>query len=334
VTPFATFDPAPLTRSTRPERYVIYDRTSQEGDGDRAGRGAHVTVRVLMPCNQDCVFCFVDRTSPGLSDGDILAAIDAAAQAGAERISLSGGEPTLHPRLADFLARAAALQIKERELQTNALTLADPAAVDRLVDAGLTQAVVSLHAVDPARYVAITGAGHPDQALLGVQHLLARGVAVELNVVHTRANLDHLEAVVDAVAARAPLAHVLFSVTYIVDGLPRSWGEVAVRYREAAPFLAAAMRRARDHGLAYRLTGRCGVPPCAWGADLSELFTFAPPTVDPEDDASGQVYFDACARCAARGHCYGVPQAYAARFGGDEFAPIDAATWAAARARS
>jgi molybdenum cofactor biosynthesis enzyme MoaA len=328
VVPYVRFDATALSRTTRQERYVVYDRTTQEGQG---ATGAHVTIRVVMPCNQACVFCFVDRTSPGLDDAAILAAIDAAAAAGAERVSLSGGEPTIHPRLADFVARAAANRIREREIQTNALTLADPAVADRLVAAGLTQAVVSLHAVDPVRYLAITAAGTPEQALQGVANLLARGVAVELNVVHTRDNLDHLEAVVETVAARVPDVQVLFSVTYIVDGLPRAWDDIALRYTESAPHLARAMRRARDLGLRYRLTGRCGLPPCAWGEDLPELFSFAPPTVDDEVGGEGQVYFDDCGRCAARGNCYGVPEAYAARFGGGELRPIGEADWAAAR---
>ncbi len=61
-----------------------------------------------------------------------------------------------------------------------------------LVASGLTQAVVSLHAVDPERYIAITGAGTPEEVIQGVRNLLNRGVRVELNVVQNHDNVDHL----------------------------------------------------------------------------------------------------------------------------------------------
>ena len=328
VKPFSRVPMALIARKSRPEKYVIYDHTREVGDHLR---GAQVTIRVIMPCNQDCTFCFVDRSRPGLGDDEIFAAIDKAAADGASRISFSGGEPTLHRRLAEFVARAKEHAIDEIELQSNALTLGDPALTDRLVEAGVNQAVVSLHAVDPVRYLAITGAGTPDEVIAGVRNLLDRGVRVELNVVHNHDNLDHLADVVDVVAARIPEAEVLFSVTYIVDGLPRDWAHVAVRYSDAVPHLVTAMRRARDAGLAHRLTGRCGTPPCTWRGHLDALFSFKLLEMASDEPEPGHAWVDACEGCSARSHCYGVNQAYLARFGGDEFQALDAETWAAAR---
>ncbi len=328
VSPFARVPMALVARKSRPERYVIYDRTREEGD---QLRGPQVTIRVIMPCNQDCTFCFVDRSRPGLDNEAIFAAIDQAAADGASRISLSGGEPTLHRRLAEFIARARGHGVREIELQTNALTLGNRELADRLVDAGLNQAVVSLHAVDPERYLAITGAGTPEEVIAGVRNLLDRQVRVELNVVHNHDNLDHLAAVVDVVAARIPEAEVLFSVTYIVDGLPRDWDHVAVRYSEAVPHLVLAMQRARDAGLANRLTGRCGTPPCTWRGHLDALHTFKLLEMASDEPEAGHAWVEACEGCSARRNCYGINQAYLARFGADEFQALDAETWEAAR---
>ena len=62
--------PAALEPETdRDEPYVVYDNTLEMGrEAPGEVRGPQVTLRVLMPCNQDCTFCFVDRTAPGLSD--------------------------------------------------------------------------------------------------------------------------------------------------------------------------------------------------------------------------------------------------------------------------
>ncbi|MCB9788779.1 MAG: radical SAM protein [Deltaproteobacteria bacterium] len=333
VRPFERAPRALVARRSRPEELVVYDRTFEAGT---ALSGPQVTIRVVMPCNQDCTFCFVDRTSPGLSDAAVFSAIDEAAGRGASRVSFSGGEPTLHRRLADFVAHATERGLGEREIQTNALLLGSDggALADRLAEAGLTQAVVSLHAVDPERYLRITGAGTPETALLGIRRLLDRGIRVELNVVHNRDNLDHLSAVMATVAARVPEARVLLSVTYIVDGLPRDWEQVAVRYTDAVPHLVSAMRTAARHGLTYRMAGRCGTPPCAWRDDLDALFSFALLDVASEEADRGHRYVEACDGCAAKAHCYGVNLAYLEHFGEAEFQAIAADPWHAAAARA
>ena len=323
VTPFQRAPRALIARKSRPEQLVIYDNTVEQGD---TLMGPQVTIRVVMPCNQDCSFCFVDRTSPSLSDAAIEAAIDAAAEAGASRISLSGGEPTLHRRLAQFVARAKDAGVTEVELQTNALLLGDDDRCEEIVSAGLNQAVVSLHAVDPTRYLKITGAGTPDEVIAGVRNLLDRGVRVELNVVQNADNMDHLSDIVSVVALRIPEVEVLFSVTFIVDGLPRAWGEVAVRYQDAVPHLAQAMRTAREGGVTYRLTGRCGTPPCSWRGRLEELERFGLLEIAEEPEPS-HAYVSACDGCAARGHCYGINTSYLRQFGEDEFHGLTAEEW-------
>jgi molybdenum cofactor biosynthesis enzyme MoaA len=323
VTPFRRAPRALIARKSRPEQQVIYDHTVEQGD---TLMGPQVTIRVVMPCNQDCSFCFVDRTSPSLSDAAIEAAIDAAAEAGASRISLSGGEPTLHRRLAQFVGRAKDAGVAEVELQTNALLLGDAGRCDEIVSAGLNQAVVSLHAVDPTRYLKITGAGTPTEVIAGVRNLLDRGVRVELNVVQNADNLDHLADIVAVVAAQIPEVEVLFSVTFIVDGLPRAWGEVAVRYVDAVPHLADAMQAAREGGVTYRLTGRCGTPPCSWRGRLEELERFGLLEIAEEPEAS-HTYVSTCQGCAARAHCYGINTSYLRQFGEDEFRALTLDEW-------
>lgn len=328
------FAPAPFRRrpaqlvgrQSRPENLVIYDQTAEAGAPGGA-RGPQVTVRVAMPCNQDCVFCFVDRTTPGLSQEALEEAVDAAARAGASRVSFSGGEPTLSPRLGALIDRARRRGVPERELQTNALLLEDAARCDALVRAGLTAAVVSLHAVEPGRYRAITRAGDPQQALRGAANLLARGVRLEVNVVHCAHNVDHLSEIVSTVAQRLPGARVVFSVTYIVDGLPRPWEEVAVRYAEAVPHLAAAVRLARRLGVDVGLAGRCGAPPCAWRGHLEVLRSLGLADRAGRAAEPGHRFLPACKGCAARAACHGVNEAYLARFGDGEIAPITPEEW-------
>jgi molybdenum cofactor biosynthesis enzyme MoaA len=269
----------------------------------------------------------VDRSSASPSPQIVFDALDAAAKAGADRISFSGGEPTLHPRLVDYIGRARSLDIDGIEIQTNALRLTDPSLCDALVEAGLNKAVVSLHAVDPERYLRITGAGTPDEVMHGIRNLLDRGVRVEVNVVHCDDNLDHLQDIMERIADRIPEVLVLLSVTYIVEGVSRDWQKVAIRYTDAVPYLADALRSARERNLAIRLTGRCSVPPCAWHGRLEELQHVDIADVHQDDTEDGHVFFDTCNSCAARKHCYGISQDYVQNFGQEEFKAIPADLW-------
>ncbi len=324
--------PAALEPETdRDEPYVVYDNTLEMGrEAPGEVRGPQVTLRVLMPCNQDCTFCFVDRTAPGLSDEQLDAAIDEAVERRASRISFSGGEPTLYKGLERLVSRANDGGVEELELQTNALLLAEPGRAARLAKAGLNQAVVSLHAVDLDRYQAITGYGEPDTVIAGVRNLLDAGVRVQLNVVHNRDNLDHLRDIVQVVADRIPEVQLLFSVTYIVTGVIRDWASISVRYTEAVPHLVAGMRLARDRGLEARMAGRCGTPPCAWQGHLKDLHAFELLDVAASTDGSageGHRFLSACDSCAARAHCYGISEDYLRRFGDQEFEAIASERW-------
>jgi sulfatase maturation enzyme AslB (radical SAM superfamily) len=236
----------------------------------------------------------------------------------------------LHRGLESLISRAHRAGIEELELQTNALLLAEPGRAGRLAEAGLNQAVVSLHAVEVDRYQAITGYGEPDTVIAGVRNLLDAGVRVQLNVVHNRDNLDHLKDIVQVVADRIPEVQLLFSVTYIVSGVIRDWEAVSVRYTDAVPHLVAGMRLARERSLEARMAGRCGTPPCAWRDHLPDLHAFELLDVAATTDGAaseGHRFVSACESCAARPHCYGISEDYLRRFGEDEFQTIDPQTW-------
>lgn len=119
-----------------------------------------VHVEVTSHCNFACEFC----PNPtllrpgGLMDFELLLSIlDEIAASGVTREVHfhQQGEPLLHPRLAEGVARATALGL-DTSVTTNAALL-DDRRVDALLAAGLGQLVVSLQTPDPASF-AIRGA--------------------------------------------------------------------------------------------------------------------------------------------------------------------------------
>src|SRR5262249_52950383 len=108
-------------------------------------------------------------------------------------LDLSGGEPTLNPRLPEYIALATSLGVPELELQTNAVKMADPEYARALHDAGLRQAFVSLHRLTAKGSDRAPAApGTFEKTVAGVRTLRALGVAVRLNFVLCGYNVEEL----------------------------------------------------------------------------------------------------------------------------------------------
>lgn len=279
------------------------------------------TVRVNFRCNQSCDFCFVSTHLPSAPDADVEAAIVEAARQGAT-VAISGGEPTLHPRIVALVRLAKDEGASLVELQTNATRLDDDALVTALADAGLGLAYVSLHAPDAARSDVITGApGTFEKTVRGVDALHRAGVPLRLSYVFCQTNLDAFEAYVDWVAARWPGVEIGVSfVAASTDLVPRTRALIP-RYSDVVPHLARGIARARAHGL--RLSGfesMCGIPLCLVPEDLASFFALA---VAPDGYDGGEVVrTEACDACALRGRCFGLRRGYAALHGTDELRPV------------
>jgi MoaA/NifB/PqqE/SkfB family radical SAM enzyme len=292
-------------------------------------------VRVNFHCNQACGFCFVSTHLPPPDEAAVRSAITEAARAG-HRVCLSGGEPTLNPRLAEYVRLAYAEGARGVQLQTNAVRLGDRAAVDALVEAGLREAFVSLHASNSILSDAITGApGTFERTVCGLDNLVAAGVEVTVNFVLCRDNVHDLPAWVRLLASRWPRARA--SVSFVApstDLVPRA---LVPRYTDAMPALREALDVANVAGIAVTsLDSMCGMPLCL----LPEDVLAALPAADVADyHGDGEfVRGPACASCALSRRCFGVRRSYAAVHGTDELrsVPVDprAAVPAAPRPRA
>jgi MoaA/NifB/PqqE/SkfB family radical SAM enzyme len=107
-----------------------------------------VQIVPIRRCNLDCTYCNeYDRVSDPVPLEAMLARIDRLAELGATIITLSGGEPTLHPDLDAILRR-----IRERgaiaTLITNGLLLT-PERIRQLNQAGLDYLQISIDNVRP-----------------------------------------------------------------------------------------------------------------------------------------------------------------------------------------
>jgi MoaA/NifB/PqqE/SkfB family radical SAM enzyme len=278
-------------------------------------------IRVNFHCNQACRFCFVSTHLPAPGDDAVRAAIESAGARGV-KITLSGGEPTLNPRLAEYVRLARAKSSLPVLLQTNAVRLDDLALARSLVEAGLQQAFVSMHGSKPETGDAITGApGTFARTLVGVDHLHALGVSLDLNFVLCETNYTELPDFVRTVAARWPraLANVSF-VAPSTDVVPRD-REFIPRYADVLPFLEEAIAEGQRLGVEIAgFDSMCGIPLCLVPASLEPFFQKG--ALLEGFDQGEFVKTEACRACELSSRCYGLRRGYLELHGERELKPV------------
>ncbi len=291
-------------------------RPRSEGDPEER------IVRVNFHCNQACDFCFVSTHLPAPPVDRVRRAIEQALEDGV-RIVLSGGEPTMNPRLAEHLALATRSPWPV-ELQTNAVRLADASLARALVDAGLRLAFVSLHGATAETSDTVTRApGTFVKTLRGVDNLQALGVELRLNFVICRTNAAELPAVVDLVAERWPGASLTVSfVAHSTDVVPRD-RNLLPRYSDVVPFVAQALARAAARGVTVvGFESMCGLPLCLVPGPPDEHLAL--PKLDPAAADEELEKPPVCDGCALSTRCFGVRRGYLELHGDDELRPVPA----------
>ncbi len=164
---------------------------------DSFGR-VHNNLRISVTdrCNLRCTYCmpeevtFLDRGEL-LTFEEITRFVRVAAGLGIDKVRLTGGEPLLRRDLPTLVRMLSAVPgIKDVGLTTNGLLLAQQAAA--LHDAGLRRINVSLDALDPGRFRALTRRDGLDQVLAGIRAAKRAGFnPVKVNAVSIRGFTEH-----------------------------------------------------------------------------------------------------------------------------------------------
>jgi GTP 3',8-cyclase len=157
---------------------------------DRFGRTIdYLRISVTDRCNLRCRYCMPPEGVPLLPPEDILRFEEivevgrAAVSLGVTKIRLTGGEPLVRRKLETLVGMLAAVAgLTDLAMTTNGVLLAHHAAA--LAAAGLKRINVSLDAIDPARYAAITRGGDVQQVLAGIDAARQAGLhPVKINCV-------------------------------------------------------------------------------------------------------------------------------------------------------
>lgn len=290
-----------------------------------ASRVDLLVLRPTVNCNQDCTFCSANETSANVWTGheEMLRAIARGARRRINRMSFSGGEPTLSKHLVEYVRCASRLGVQEVEVVTNAVLLARREKVDALVEAGLTHAFVSLHAHDEALSRQLTQKVEDfARTVQGMKNLVAAGVKTALNHVITARNYPYLREFVEF-AHREFDGRVKISFAFVTPQFKALDNiEVMPRLSDAMPYLKRAMYRAVELGQPFNVGSRQGIPFCfldefrAW----SDGFVLSNSAMS--EDSPQKQRGPMCEECRFSPYCTGLWRPYVAKYGFDELRPI------------
>jgi len=186
---------------------------------------------VIDACNFRCPYCMpADRipddhgldAASRLSFDEMETLVRGFARMGTHKLRITGGEPLLRKRLPELIARLAKIDgIDDLALTTNGSLLAPHATALR--EAGLHRLTVSLDALDPERFAAMSGGrGKLADVLAGLAAARAAGFErIKLNcVVQRGVNEDQ---VLPLAAFAREHGHVLRFIEYMDVGTCNGW---------------------------------------------------------------------------------------------------------------
>jgi cyclic pyranopterin phosphate synthase len=141
---------------------------------------------------------------------------------GVRKLRITGGEPLLRPELADLISDLHQIEgIDDVALTTNGILLGQQAAA--LKAAGLDRVTVSLDALDPAVFGAMSGGrGSPDKVLDSIDEAREAGlVPIKINTVVKRGVNDH--AVLDLLDRFRGTGVIVRFIEYMDVGTINHW---------------------------------------------------------------------------------------------------------------
>jgi len=294
-------------------------------------------VQVGYACQNDCLFCCDGgrAAQPEPMQPDTVREI-LARNRRLEVVVFTRREPTLNPRLVDYVALARELGYRGIIVITNGRALARGDLAARLVAAGVTRIGISFHGPDAALHDAITGCrGSFEQVVQGIRavaELRAAGRPVELKLHSTvcALNAERLPEMVELALGFTPDSYGLNAM--FLSGMASVNAErLALPYPRMVECFRRCLRPGRHLPISLSEVPHCAV----LGQVPFEYLGFredfhlvdlgdggAAPRTRARSAPRGFRHRPGCRQCALRAHCDGIPAAYLERYGWRGLEPI------------
>lgn len=274
-------------------------------------------IRINLDCNQNCYFCNTDEKAENVILGTkkIEKTIKNWAKQKIKFISISGKEPTLHPKIADFIKLAQKCHYKKISLQTNAVLFSNKNFGQKLKKAGLNSVFISFHSCRKNIYNKITQSKKFEEAVTGIKNILALRIETTINIVINNLNYKELPRLVDFIAKNFRGAEniVLSFVAPVGKAKENKW--IIPPISAVIPYLNKAVEKTLKHGIMFEIPSRCGIPICflpKYYRYFDDLTTFYPWDKTKMID---KIKMAKCEYCQFNKYCSGFWQEYVKIYG-------------------
>ncbi|MBI4833218.1 MAG: radical SAM protein [Planctomycetes bacterium] len=300
-----------------------------------------VNLEICYNCNNKCISC---PSPPAWKKHGILPFNEVKSYIDKYRentLTLSGGEPTIHP---DFLeiTRYAAKTGTWLGILTNGRKFADKKFAKEAIKSGLREPFIVFHSSDRKLFDAFTGVkGSFDETLAGIKNLMElRGkgnkLLINVKILACKSTIKSLSETVRFISEELPRPNMLLMESLdMVSGALSNRKKTFIRLTDAKPYIMKAL----DIGSSYNQNIKLyRIPPCIFpnpGFYLPFVYRepkigemVGPPRTEidicaiPEETRSPCVKPESCKECEADNLCRGVWRSYERFFGLDELKPI------------
>lgn len=291
-------------------------------------------------CNNNCRFCVAahKRSLPAKSTQRVVREITRAAEEGSTYLEFVGGETTIRPDIETLVRCARRRGFSTVSMATNGRMYAYPRFAKRMVDAGLTDVIFSIHGHEAGLHDRLTRSpGSFKQLRKGLENLRKLGFErIGSNTTIVKPNLPHLCKIGRLILRLGIKNSEFIFVDPNHGGAYERFDELVPRISRAAP----AMRRLLDLGRG-RSPHWCVryVPLChfvGYEDMVSETLErrmfrtrhlapeFTNLAVEESRRKVGRVRPQKCRKCALYRECEGIFVEYHKRVGSGELRPVKA----------
>jgi len=160
------------------------------------GAPFQIVWNITHRCNMNCKHCYETAGThkrKELGKEEVIKAIDILADNGVTSLAFSGGEPSIHPHILEYIshARKKGLYVA---MATNGYILADESRCKKFIDAGLQFVQISIDSIDPYSHDTFRGVkGSWKKACKAVKNFSAYDVFVEVAMTITADNYHQIQ---------------------------------------------------------------------------------------------------------------------------------------------
>lgn len=288
-------------------------------------------------CNNNCRFCLNSdkRNFPGKDKRQIMEEIAMLKKKGFAYLEIIGGEATIRPDIIDLISFAKKLKFKYIAMATNGRLFAYKEFSKKMVEAGLTDLIFSIHGHNARLHDYLTGVpGSFKQLLAGVENIKKLGMKISTNTTIVKQNFRYLPQIGKLLLKLGSSNAEFIFVDPTHGAVREKFFDFVPKISIASPYIKKCLDLGRKKNIFWRARY---VPLCYFHeyfkqiSELHEVKVFHTHHLAPDfvnyDVAKGRMEIsriktDKCKGCAVFQLCEGIWKEYVKHYGDKELEPI------------